>query len=177
MARGKRVPLKAKEDIKRKYLSGVDVDTIVRETNREWGINVSRGTVYKWSADEKGTKEEGLQLAKEMVKVSAWKPPVEKTDVERQRDLYKKLANKTSKFIGLEDDEEPLIFDKTIDAVKALDIGIQGERKIQSGVVSLELVARLYQVLAEEIIDDVVLNRIATKFKIIAADIASEAVK
>ena len=55
--------------------------------------------------------------------------------------------------------------DKAYDAAKALDIAIKGERTIMSGLVSLQFIQDVMNVLVDEISDSDVLGRVAIKLK------------
>ena len=74
-------------------------------------------------------------------------------------DTYQNVREKASSEL------DNLEFDRAFDAVKALDIGIQGERKTIEGMVNLQFVQDVLNVLVEEISDQQVLTKIATKLK------------
>jgi len=57
------------------------------------------------------------------------------------------------------------MFDRPFDAAKALDIGIKGERIVMEGMINLQFVQDIMNVLVEEIKDSDVLHRIAFKLK------------
>ena len=57
------------------------------------------------------------------------------------------------------------LFDKAIDAARALDLGIKGERQIMEGLINLQFVQSVLGVLVEEIADEDLLRKIALKLK------------
>ena len=60
---------------------------------------------------------------------------------------------------------EGLNFDRAFDAVKAIDLGIKGQRDVISGLINLQFVQDVLGILVEEISDQAVLNKIANKLK------------
>ena len=50
-------------------------------------------------------------------------------------------------------------------AVKAIDIGIKGQREVLSGMINLQFVQDVLSILIEEINDQDTLNKIAVKLK------------
>ena len=58
-----------------------------------------------------------------------------------------------------------LQFDKASDAAKALDLGIRGERQVMEGLINLQFVQNVLEVLVDEIHDEDVLRRVAMKLK------------
>ena len=60
---------------------------------------------------------------------------------------------------------DELHFDRAFDAIKAMDIGIKGQREVISGLINLQFVQDVLGVLVEEISDQNILNRIAMKLK------------
>ena len=71
---------------------------------------------------------------------------------------YRRIREKGDKFL-----EGHVDFDKTIDAIRAVDIGVKGERQIMSGLVSAQLVYDLINIIHEEVDDEEVLRRISAK--------------
>ena len=60
---------------------------------------------------------------------------------------------------------EGLPFDRAIEAVRAADIGIQGERQIMEGMINLQFVQDVLNVLVEEVKDQDILGRVALRLK------------
>ena len=58
-----------------------------------------------------------------------------------------------------------LHFDRAFDAIKAIDIGIKGQRDVLGGLINLQFVQDVLGVIVDEITDQDILNRIAVKLK------------
>ena len=58
---------------------------------------------------------------------------------------------------------------REIDAVKAADVGIQGERRVLEGLINLQFVQEVMRVLVDEIDDGELLAKIANKLKILVS--------
>ena len=76
-----------------------------------------------------------------------------------QLDSYTTVATKGYREL------ENLHFDRAFDAVKAIDVGIKGQRDVISGLINLQFVQDVLGILVEEIGDQDVLSKIATKLK------------
>ena len=62
-----------------------------------------------------------------------------------------------------------LTFERAFDAVKAMDIGIQGERQVAEGLIKVQFIQDVVNILVEEIEDQDLMAKIVAKLKIIMA--------
>ena len=62
-----------------------------------------------------------------------------------------------------------LQFDRAYDAAKVLDMSIQGERKVMEGMINLQFVQSVLNILVEEVSDQDTIQRIAGKLKSLVA--------
>ena len=62
-----------------------------------------------------------------------------------------------------------LTFERAFDAVKALDIGIQGERQVAEGLINVQFIQDVVNILVEEIEDQELIKKIAAKLKVLMA--------
>ena len=60
---------------------------------------------------------------------------------------------------------QALHFDRPLDATRAADIGIKGQREVLQGMINLQFVQDIMSVLVEEISDTDQLQKIAIKLK------------
>ena len=58
-----------------------------------------------------------------------------------------------------------LVFDRAIDAVRAADLSIQGERKIMEGMMNLTFIQDVLSIILEEVTDQPTIDRIANRFR------------
>ena len=77
--------------------------------------------------------------------------------------LYKGIRDKA----GVE--LNSLVFERAFDAVKALDIGIQGERQVAEGLINVQFIQDVVGSLVEEIDDPELIKKIAAKLKVLMA--------
>lgn len=82
---------------------------------------------------------------------------------EEHQELYKTVRDKA----GIE--LNSLTFERAFDAVKALDIGIQGERQVAEGLINVQFIQDVVNILVDEIEDVELIKRIATKLKVLMA--------
>ena len=62
-----------------------------------------------------------------------------------------------------------LNFTRALDAVKAADVGIQGERRVLEGLINLQFVQEVMKVLVDEIDDAETLSKVASKLKLLVS--------
>ena len=72
---------------------------------------------------------------------------------------YEKIRHQASH------DLEGLSFDRAIEAVRAVDVGIQGEREVMEGMINLQFVQDVLNVIVEEVHDPDILGRVALRLK------------
>ena len=162
------------DEAKQKYLEGDSIAAIARDMSKEYEFALSHQTVRLWAKKEDWAAQKGdIALHVSQSLASEIEGDV-LTKVEASLGRYEKLEAKSAEFLGLDDEDHPLFFDKTMDAARTMDLAIQGKRKIQSGLISVQLVVALYEILSEEIFDETVLNKISLRFKQLAAEIKQQ---
>ena len=62
-----------------------------------------------------------------------------------------------------------LNFTRALDAVRAADVGIQGERRVLEGLINLQFVQEVMRVLVDEVDDGELLAKIANKLKLLVS--------
>mgnify|MGYP003123296916 FL=1 len=122
---------------------------------------VAPPTIYMWAKKDKWGEQKAVAIADSQAKLA-------ETEGERfarlqsaQLDGYTQIANKATREIT------ELHFDRALDAARAADIGIKGQRDVLQGMINLEFVQNIMNVLIEEITDQETLQRIGTKLKAI----------
>jgi transposase-like protein len=141
------------------YLEKKTGAEIAETINEQFQTDVKAPTIYAWARqyDWKGENAVMSTKAKEIVKEKQSQRLARlQTD---HLDSYQNVREKASSEL------EHLEFDRAFDAVKALDIGIQGERKTIEGMVNLQFVQDVLTVLVEEISDEDTLTKVANKLK------------
>ncbi len=128
-----------------------------------YNVSVKTPTIYAWArkydwdtkrtqvatkADEKIVESESnkaFRLQDEQLKIY--------TDIREK--AYNELGN--------------LNFTRALDAVKAADVGIQGERRVLEGLINLQFVQEVMKVLVDEIDDAETLSKVASKLKLLVS--------
>ena len=77
---------------------------------------------------------------------------------------YEGLRHKAHAALGV------LQFDRAFDAAKALDLSIQGERKVMEGMINLQFVQSVLSILVEEVEDQNAIQRIAARLKSLVSE-------
>ena len=58
-----------------------------------------------------------------------------------------------------------LLFDRAIDAARIADMSIQGERKVMEGLLEMQFIQDVINVLIEEVSDPAVLDKVAIRLR------------
>ena len=134
---------------------------IAEQVSQEFREVVTTPTIYSWIRTlDWNTKKKETQ-AKAMEKMQENESTKLARMQEEHQDLYKTVRDKA----GVE--LNSLTFERAFDAVKALDVGIQGERQVAEGLINIQFIQDVVNILVDEIEDPDLIKRIATKLKVL----------
>ena len=156
----KRFDEKVKLSAMELYLQGdksaKDIATVV---SKKYKVDVTPSTIYAWAKalDWKETKAVARVEAVTAVKENESNRFAKLQD--EHLESYERIRHKA------EHELDGLNFTRAFDAAKALDIGIQGERKVMDGLINLNFVQQVLSVIVEEIQDQDSLKRISIRLK------------
>ena len=160
----KKFPKAVKERAFKLYLTDdYSAREIAEQISAEHRVVVNEQTIYAWvrQDDWKTKKAETQVQAVEKMKDN------ESTKLAKMQDehqaLYKSIRDKAGSELQILD------FERAFDAVKALDIGIQGERQVAEGLINIQFIQDVVNILVDEIEDPDLIKRIATKLKVLMA--------
>jgi len=145
----RQAPLEVRTHAFKLFSQGMTVSKIVSGLGKKFPNEpVSAPTIYSWKrrynwAERKNNVEEKALAKVEESQASR----IAKDDIE-QRKIYDRITKKAI------DELENLTFQRPGDAVKAVDIGIQGSRGIARGLVNISFVEEVLDILSEEIHDE-----------------------
>lgn len=161
----KKLPEKVKLKALEMYLTGEhSAKDIATTVSKQFKVKVAAPTIYVWakSDDWKGQKALVKSDATAAVKES------ESHRFARMQtehlDEYERLRQKAVNELST------LTFDRASDAAKALDLGIRGERIVMEGLINLQFVQDVLNVLIEEIPDQDIIKKIAVRLKAIVQE-------
>ena len=156
----KRFPEKVRLSAMEMYLKGDQpAKNIAATISKTYKINVTPSTIYSWarSANWKNTQVEARTEAITAVQERESRRFARLQD--EHLDTYERLRHKAEHELG------NLNYTRAFDAAKAVDLGIQGERKVMEGLINLQFVQDILGVLVEEINDQEMLKRISLRMK------------
>ena len=132
---------------------------IVEQLWTEFDVSVKATTIYMWARENEWNshKVEVKTKAIEQVKESSGQRFVRIQQEHLQE--YGQLRQKAVHEL------DHLPFDKAFDAAKALDLSIKGERTVMEGMINLQFVQNVLAVLLEEISDEDILRKVASRLK------------
>ena len=141
---------------------------IAEQVSQEFREVVTTPTIYSWIRTlDWDTKKKETQ-AKAMEKMQENESTKLARMQEEHQDMYKTVRDKA----GVE--LNSLTFDRAFDAVKALDVGIQGERQVAEGLINIQFIQDVVNILVDEIEDPDLVKRIAAKLKVLMASKENE---
>ena len=158
----KKLPVEAKDKALSLYLKGdKSAAEIASSVEKEFKVNVKPVTIYSW------------------IKQYNWK---DKLAEARTTAIAEVTESESARFARLQQEHlntyesvrhkaghelDGLVFDRAFEAVKALYIGIQGERKVMEGMINLQFIQDVLNILVEEIEDEQIIHSIASKLKLL----------
>lgn len=156
----KRFPEKVRLSAMEMYLKGdqpaKDIAATISKTHK---VAVTPSTIYSWarSLDWKNTK---IEARTEAVTAVQERESVRFARLQDEHlDTYERLRHQAEHELG------NLNYTRAFDAAKAIDLGVQGERKVMEGLINLQFVQDILGVLVEEINDSDILKRISLRMK------------
>ena len=156
----KKIPPEVREKAMELYLQGdLTAKDISDELQRIFKIVVRVPTIYAWSRDAKWNNKQLEARTDAMEKVGETESARFARLQKEHLNTYEKIRHQASH------DLDGLNFDRAIEAVRAADIGIQGERQVMEGVINLQFVQDVLNVLVEEVNDHDLIQRIALRLK------------
>ena len=132
---------------------------IVEQLWEEFTTEVKPTTIYMW-ARENGWDNHKVEVqtkAIEQVKESSGQrfTRIQQEHLQEYGQLRQKAVHEL----------DHLSFDKAFEAAKALDLSIKGERTVMEGMINLQFVQNVLNVLVEEIPDEDLLRKVAFRLK------------
>ena len=156
----KKIAPEVREKAMELYLQGdLTAKDISEELQRIFKVDVKVPTIYAWSRDSKWNDKQVEARAESMERVQESESARFARLQKEHLNTYEKIRHQASH------DLDGLTFDRAIEAVRAADIGIQGERQIIEGMINLQFVQDVLNVLVEEVKDQDVLGRVALRLK------------
>ena len=120
---------------------------------------VSPPTIYMWAKKEKWGEQKIQAVIDQQSGIVKQKAKDYSELQDEQLSQYSDMATKASAELrGLE-------FDRALDATRAADIAIKGQREVMQGMLNLNFINDIMAVLIDEIKDADTLQRISTKLK------------
>ncbi len=160
----KKFPRAVKERAFKLYLADdYSAREIAQQISAEHKTVVNEQTIYAW------IKQDDWKLKRAETKVRAVEKVQENESTklakmqDEHQELYKRIRDKAGSELQL------LNFERAFDAVKALDVGIQGERQVAEGLINIQFVQDVVNILVDEIEDPELIKKIAAKLKVLMA--------
>ena len=142
------------------YVSGAhSAKQITEKLSEKFGVDITISTIYAWSKrfnwDEKRLE---LQTVGTRAVIESESQRFARLNTEHLN-LYEKMRHKAS------DDLEGLEFHDAGAATRTIDMSIQGERETMKGLINIQFVQDILNVLVEEIQDPDLISKIAGRFQ------------
>ena len=120
---------------------------------------VSPPTIYAWAKKDGWGDQKAVAVVDKQQQLAETEGHRFTRLQSEQLDGYTVMANKAMNEL------QALHFDRPLDATRAADIGIKGQREVLQGMINLQFVQDIMSVLVEEISDTDHLQKIAIKLK------------
>ena len=141
------------------WIEGVSGPKIVDQINNEFTSDVKTPTLYAWAKQYNWNEQKNLARTGAMERVAESEGQRFARVQTEHLTEYEGMRHKAEAALGV------LQFDRAFDAAKVLDMSIQGERKVMEGMINLQFVQSVLNILVEEVSDQATVQRIATRLK------------
>lgn len=142
------------------YLEGnLSAADIADQISTEFSVSVKTPTIYAWAKRFKWNDRKDEAHTDAMATVQETERNRFTRIQQEQLENYELMRHKATHEL------DGLVFDRAIDAVRAADLSIQGERKIMEGMMNLTFVQEVLTIILEEVSDQRIIDRIATRFR------------
>ena len=155
----KKFPESVKLEAMRLFVAGDKTAKEIAEEISTPETEVKPVTIYAWAKQFDWESQRNVARTENQEKLVETEGQRFSRLQKEQLESYTSLASKAYKEL------DGLHFDRAFDAVKAVDIGIKGQRDVMSGLINLQFVQEVLGILVEEIQDQDTLNKIALKLK------------
>ena len=156
----KKFPESVKLEAMRLFVAGDKTAKEIAEiVSKDNDTQVKPVTIYAWAKQFDWESQRNVARTENQEKLVETEGQRFTRLQKEQLESYTSLASKAYKEL------DGLHFDRAFDAVKAVDIGIKGQRDVMSGLINLQFVQEVLGILVEEIQDQDTLNKIALKLK------------
>ena len=153
----KHIPDEIKLKAMRMYLKGDKSAKQIADELSVNGVVVSPPTIYAWAKKDSWGDQKAVAIADQQQKIAETEGQRFARMQSEQLDSYSQIAEQAS------EDLKGLQFDRALDAARAADIGIKGQREVLQGMINMQFVNDIMDVLLQEIDDKDTVQRIAAK--------------
>ena len=153
------IPTNIKLEAMKLFLEGNKTAKEIAKEVSTPDVEVKPVTIYAWAKKDRWGEQKDVARTNEQQKL------VESEGQKFARLQQEQLSNYTEVAEKAQRELKGLTFDRALDAVRAIDVGIRGQRDVLAGLINLQFVQDVLGILVEEIDDQEVLNRVAIKLK------------
>ena len=156
----KKIPQPIKDKALELYLPGdKTADDIVYYLNKEFKTSIKPVTIYSCAKQNnwKALRTQAREVAIEQVQETEGQrfDRLQKEHLE----TYESMRHKSKHEL------DSLVFDRAVEAARIADLSIQGERKVMEGLLSMQFVQDVLNIILDEVTDPQVIDRVAIRLR------------
>ena len=141
------------------WIEGLSGPKIVDHINTEFASDVKIPTLYTWAKQYNWKEQKNLARTEAIEQIKESESQRFARSQTEHLNEYEGMRHKAEAALGV------LQFDRAFDAAKILDMSIQGERRVMEGMINLQFVQSVLNILVEEVSDADIIQRIAGRLK------------
>ena len=141
------------------WIDGLSGPKIVEHINTEFASDVKIPTLYNWAKQYNWNEQKNLARTEAIEQIKESESQRFARSQTEHLNEYEGMRHKAEAALGV------LQFDRAFDAAKILDMSIQGERRVMEGMINLQFVQSVLNILVEEVSDADIIQRIAGRLK------------
>lgn len=161
------IPTEVRTHARELFLDGKSGREISERLSKAYNLPIATPTIYEWAKRFKWKElvvEAESKARQEIIETEAQK--LQRLSIEHL-DTYQALRQKASNEL------KDLEFIRAGEAAKALETGIEGERRVMQGMINLSFVQEVLNILVEEIPDQNTISKIALRLQTLVSDSTS----
>ena len=141
------------------WIEGLSGPKIVAHINTEFASDVKIPTLYTWAKQHNWNEQKNIARTEAIEQIKESEGQRFARAQSEHLNEYEGMRHKAESALGV------LQFDRAFDAAKVLAMSIQPERKDMEGMINLQFVQSVLNILVEEVSDTTMIQRIAGRLK------------
>ena len=155
----KRIPHEVRNKVMELFLEGKPAKDISTIVTNDFKIVVKPSTIYAWAKQYKWDSQRDVARSENQKQLAETEGQRFARLQKEHLDTYESMRHKSKHEL------DSLVFDRAVEAARIADLSIQGERKVMEGLLSMQFVQDVLNIILDEVTDPQVIDRVAIRLR------------